>query len=233
MLLGLGRLRLGLGSRLTERIGWEPRHPRTRRPAAIWIVGSAGLRLRGRRGLTATAHALNGEPEVCGDLAEASIAVIARHSLHGTPRPRARACANVTPGGHEPGLDLSKNGTVPADETRVHLVTSSLSIARELWRYGEPELAERALGLSPSDVRTVGDRAAALSLSGEALRIWPDGPKGWALPMAAIEHLEGRARPCRRARRLPERSLPAHLQATLEERIDAARELWQMTLLGK
>ncbi|MFG1621261.1 hypothetical protein [Kribbella sp. NPDC049227] len=59
-----------------------------------------------------------------------------------------------------------------------------ISIARELWRLGEPELADRAAKL--------------------------------AVMLAAIEHLEGKARPC--ARRLPETQLPPALQSTEDER---------------
>lgn len=95
-----------------------------------------------------------------------------------------------------------------------------VSIARELWRLGEPELAARALRLSPSGAADIGERAGALHQDGEAARLWPGGPAGvtTALVLAAIEHLEGRARPGRRSRRLPEKALPPELRAGEEER---------------
>ncbi len=105
----------------------------------------------------------------------------------------------------------------------MQVITSSLSLARELWRFGEPALAEQSLRLSPEDVADVGARAGQLHRSGEVDVLWPGGPADRALLLAAIEHLEGRPRPCARARRLPERSLPTHLQATKEERWAAAR----------
>ncbi len=100
------------------------------------------------------------------------------------------------------------------------ITTTSLSLARELWRYGEPELAESAFRLSPEQVVDVGVLAGALYLSGKDDRLWPDGPRSSskALILATVKYLEGRARPCARSRRLPERSLPAYLRASEEER---------------
>lgn len=105
------------------------------------------------------------------------------------------------------------------------VVTSSLSLARELWRYGEPELADAAADLSAEDVLAVGKRAGSLVTSGEAARLWPNGPSSAAVMLAAVERLEGRARPCRLARRLPERRLPERFQASLEARFAAASEV--------
>jgi hypothetical protein len=104
----------------------------------------------------------------------------------------------------------------------MQVVTSSLSLARELWRYGEPALAEAALRLSPEDVADVGLRIGDLALSGEANRLWPDGPKDRAVLLAAVERLEGAPRPCARTRRLPEKSLPPDLQASEAQRWAAA-----------
>jgi hypothetical protein len=105
--------------------------------------------------------------------------------------------------------------------TRAFLVTSALSIARELWRHGEPELAERALELPPEDVLEIGVRTMRLVESGEDKRVWPEGTRNASFVIAAIEWLEGAPRPASRRTRLPERLLPDHLQATLMERYEA------------
>lgn len=96
-----------------------------------------------------------------------------------------------------------------------------VSIARELWRFGEPELATRAADLTPEEATDIGERAGTLHMTGEAARLWPGGPRGYtsAVLLAAIEYLEGGLRPCARARRLPEKALPTSLQ------VDEA-ELW-------
>lgn len=105
------------------------------------------------------------------------------------------------------------------------MVTSALSLGRELWRYGESDLAERACEMRPEDVLTVGGRAGALMTTGADERLWPNGPRNAALMLAVVELLEGTARPCRRSRRLPESDLPDHLQATEEQRWAAAAEV--------
>jgi hypothetical protein len=107
----------------------------------------------------------------------------------------------------------------------MQVVTSGLSLARELWRYGEPDLARRALVLSAEDVLDIGARAEPMLVSGEAERLWPNGPKDRAILLAAVEHLEGAARPCIRRTRLPEDRLPDDLQATEEQRYAAAAEV--------
>jgi hypothetical protein len=58
--------------------------------------------------------------------------------------------------------------------------------------------------------------------SGEGERLWPGGPKDKAFVLAAIERLEGAARPARRRNRRPESQLPRELQATHLERLEAA-----------
>jgi hypothetical protein len=85
-----------------------------------------------------------------------------------------------------------------------------ISIARELWRFGEPALSEQAAVLTTSQAADIGARAGILHQSGEALRMWPGGPSGVtpAVMLAAVEYLEGTARPCGRSRRLPEKQLP-------------------------
>jgi hypothetical protein len=100
----------------------------------------------------------------------------------------------------------------------VHVVTSPLTLARELFRYGEPALAERAFALLPAEVAQIGSRVADLRMTGASERIWPGGPRNAALLLGVIEHLDGAARPCSRSRRLPEKALPEHLQATEAER---------------
>lgn len=106
------------------------------------------------------------------------------------------------------------------------IMTSSLSLARELWRYGEAQLADRARRLKPKDMIELGERAGEIQASGEGDRLWSDGPRGdKALLLAATELLEGTARPTQRARRLPEARLPAELLATGQELLDAANEV--------
>ncbi len=58
--------------------------------------------------------------------------------------------------------------------------------------------------------------------SGEGERLWPGGPKDKAFVLAAIEQLEGVARPARRQIRRPESQLPEELQASPVERLEAA-----------
>jgi hypothetical protein len=109
-----------------------------------------------------------------------------------------------------------KNGGVG----RFVITVPTVSIARELWRFGEAELAARAAHLTSSDTADIGERAGVIHQSGEATRLWPDGPSGVsaALMLATIEHLEGLARPCSRARRLPEKNLPPELQVSEADR---------------
>jgi hypothetical protein len=103
---------------------------------------------------------------------------------------------------------------------RFFITVPTVSIARELWRFGEAELAAQAARLTSSDAADIGERAGVLYQSGEATRLWPEGPSGAtaALMLAAIEHFEGRARPCMRARRLPEKNLPPELQVSEADR---------------
>lgn len=96
----------------------------------------------------------------------------------------------------------------------------AVSYARELWRYGEPDLAHRAARMIPSQCADVGERAGQLHISGAAAELWPGGPRGVtsAILLAAVENLEGKARPCARSRRLPEKSLPDEWRLTEEQR---------------
>ena len=111
------------------------------------------------------------------------------------------------------------------DVAEMHVVTSALSLARELFRYGEPELAEKALRLRADEVASVGSRIGQIEMSGQAAQIWPDGPANRAYLLGVIERLEGQPRPAARTRRLPEKSLPQHMQATEEQRWQAAAEV--------
>jgi len=96
----------------------------------------------------------------------------------------------------------------------------AVSYARELWRFGERELAYRAASMDARECADVGERAGELSLSGEAPGLWPGGPSGHAsaILLAVIEHLEGRARPCSRSRRAPAKSLPPEWQLSESQR---------------
>jgi hypothetical protein len=103
-----------------------------------------------------------------------------------------------------------------------------ISIARQLWRFGEPDLASRAQHLSAQEAADIGERAGELVQSGQAQILWPDGPRDVstrAVLLAAIEHIDGSPRPCSRARRLPARSLPAGLQANEDELWAASRDV--------
>lgn len=105
------------------------------------------------------------------------------------------------------------------------VVTSSLALARTLWRLGEPALAQEALALEPDVVLDIGTRAAELNTSGLAEQIWPDGPRYRAVVLATIERLEGAPRACRRdAPRDDE--LPPEYQASQQQEqqaMDAVR----------
>lgn len=56
----------------------------------------------------------------------------------------------------------------------LRIVTSPLSLARELWRYGEAPLADRARKLKPMDLIKLGERAGEIQRSGEGDQLWPD-----------------------------------------------------------
>jgi DNA-directed RNA polymerase subunit K/omega len=108
----------------------------------------------------------------------------------------------------------------------LRIETSSLALARELWRYGEPALAKKARALRPPKVLQLAERAGEIQMSGESDRLWPEGPRAdKALLLAATELLEGKARPTQLTRRLPEKKLPPDFQATEEDLWDAANEI--------
>lgn len=79
-------------------------------------------------------------------------------------------------------------------------------IANELWRYGEDGLAPRAFELTDQQLEWMGDRAGEHAVSGP-----PDEPGmliDKAVALAAVEALEGDARPLARERRRPEKDSP-------------------------
>jgi hypothetical protein len=68
----------------------------------------------------------------------------------------------------------------------MQVVTSSLSLARELWRYGESELADRALRLSPGQVADIGHRAGQ-----PELRYTPTGVPVASFRVASTTRFKG------------------------------------------
>ena len=61
---------------------------------------------------------------------------------------------------------------------RLVIIIPPVSIARELWRLGEPELAVRAADLSASGAADIGEQAGDLHHSDQAVAMWPTGPSG-------------------------------------------------------
>lgn len=108
------------------------------------------------------------------------------------------------------------------------MVTSALSLGRELWRFGEVDLAEQARGLPPGDVRALGERAGQRVLSKAAEALWPGGPRNSAVLLAAIERLEGPPptvpADSKAARERPSASLAGHRA----ERWEAVAEVAQV-----
>ena len=95
-----------------------------------------------------------------------------------------------------------------APRVRLTILTSSMSLARLLWRYGEDGLWRDALELSPERVASVGAHAGELAL--EQPGMGTDG----ALTAAAIECLEGAVRRPTRTCRRPEKDMPQELAAS-------------------
>ena len=101
----------------------------------------------------------------------------------------------------------------------IQVVTTPLSLARELWRYGEDDLVESALSLSAERVADIGQRAGELMLDTAAANaIWPGLPERGYLVIAAVEALDGSSRPPNRSRRRSEKLLPVGLVASVDER---------------
>jgi hypothetical protein len=111
---------------------------------------------------------------------------------------------------------------------QVVIISSGMSIAQDLWRFGEPGLADRMLPLSPELVADIGERAGAMYIAGEVRRHWPAAPASEAraaLVLVAIAEFEGRPRPPARGRRLRKSSLPSHLTASDEDLWKANNEV--------
>ncbi len=97
----------------------------------------------------------------------------------------------------------------------MQVVTTPLSLARDLWRYGEDDLVVAALVLSAEQVADIGARAGALMLDPDtANAIWPGLPRQGFLLIAALEVLAGSARPAKRSRRRAEKAMPVNLVAS-------------------
>lgn len=108
---------------------------------------------------------------------------------------------------------------------RSALIVPAVTLASELWRYGEDDLWPRALTLSVPELLEIGRLADDL-LGKKGIALWPDGPRGSRpVLLAAIEFLEGEARPARRNRGRPRGDLPAELQSSEEERMAAAMDI--------
>jgi hypothetical protein len=102
---------------------------------------------------------------------------------------------------------------------RSTIIISAVSLATELWRYGEDDLWPRALLLSASEMVDIGERAAELlGTNGIALGSRP-------VLLAGIEYLEGDVRPASRNRSRPIREMPNELRSTEAERLAASNEV--------
>lgn len=97
----------------------------------------------------------------------------------------------------------------------MQVVTTPASLARNLWRYGEDDLADGALTLTAEQVADIGKRAGALMLDNAAANaIWPGLPQVGCLLIAAIELFESAPRPAKRSRRRAEKEMPAKFVAS-------------------
>jgi hypothetical protein len=107
------------------------------------------------------------------------------------------------------------------------ITISAPLLARELWQFGEPELAGRVLALPPEAMADICFRSGELAQAGDVERLWPVGPNYTAKTtiLAATEYLEGQARPATRNRRLPLKGLPAHLAVSEAEEARASGEV--------
>jgi hypothetical protein len=88
--------------------------------------------------------------------------------------------------------------------------TERTSLAKDLWRYGEDDLWKRVLIVPKRTMDAIGERATWYLYHGEAR---PSGESmliAKALSRAAVEVLEGAARPLKREKRRPERDFPGH-----------------------
>jgi hypothetical protein len=75
-------------------------------------------------------------------------------------------------------------------------------IANDLWRYGEDDLARHAFNLTDHDLERMGEIAGQHSTTSDV----PSGAGmvfSKAIALAAVEVIEGKARPLARTRRRP------------------------------
>jgi hypothetical protein len=86
--------------------------------------------------------------------------------------------------------------------------TERSSLAVDLWRYGEDELWKRVLTLPDRTMRQIGERADYYLLHGPTTDAGKSMLIAQALALAAVEVLEGAARPLKRMRRRPEKEFP-------------------------
>lgn len=93
-----------------------------------------------------------------------------------------------------------------------YLTFSSGQAARELWAFGEDDLAERALRIPEPELpqmwataATYNDAHYPLPVTGRRITL------GHVVAFAAMNHLEGALRPLSRQRRRPAKTVPAHI----------------------
>jgi len=102
---------------------------------------------------------------------------------------------------------------VERDSSQMNIVTTSKSLARLLWWYGEDELWRSALELSAQQVADLSPQFARLYLNPDQIeRVWQNAPSKSAyflVPM--IELFEGEPRPAALRRRRPQSKMPISL----------------------
>ena len=81
-------------------------------------------------------------------------------------------------------------------------------LARELWRYGEDDLWRQVLTVSSPTMDAIGDRAEWHILHGTPTADGGSMLLDRAFALAAVEVIEGAARPLHRARRRTEKDFP-------------------------
>lgn len=95
--------------------------------------------------------------------------------------------------------------------------TTSLSLARSLWFYGEDDLWPRARTLPTPQLLEVGAHAGTLYTPQNEQRLGIRLTASLAMVLAAIELWEGQPRLPARTRRRPENQMPAELRATKDQ----------------
>lgn len=107
-----------------------------------------------------------------------------------------------------------------------HVVFSRGQAARELWAFGEDELAERALRIPEIQLPGLWETAAAyydanypLPVTGRRITL------GHVAAFATMNHLEGALRPLARQRRRPAKTVPDHISNAAEPFQGSTHEL--------